>query len=42
MSAFEYILKEKSHVLNFKHSVLKEMKDFLRLFKDQEKLQIKC
>ena len=34
MSAFEYVLKEKSHIFDFEHSVLKEMKDFLKLFKD--------
>jgi hypothetical protein len=34
MSAFDYILKEKSHIFDFEHSVLDGLKDFLKLFKD--------
>jgi hypothetical protein len=34
MSAFDYVLKEKSHIFDFEHSVLDELKDFLKLFKD--------
>jgi len=34
MSAFDYVLKEKSHIFNFEHSVLDGLKDFLKLFKD--------
>jgi len=34
MSAFDYVLKEKSHIFNFEHSILKEIKNLLRLFKD--------
>jgi hypothetical protein len=34
MSAFDYILKEKSHIFNFEHSALDEIKAFLKLFKD--------
>jgi hypothetical protein len=34
MSAFDYVLKEKSHIFDFGHSVLDGLKDFLKLFKD--------
>ena len=34
MSAFDYILKEKSYIFDFEHSVLDGLKDFLKLFKD--------
>jgi hypothetical protein len=34
MSAFDYVLKEKSHIFDFAHPVLDGLKDFLKLFKD--------
>lgn len=34
MSAFDYVLKEKSHIFDFEHSVLDGLKEFLKLFKD--------
>jgi hypothetical protein len=34
MSGFNDVLKEKSHIFDFEHSVLDELKDFLKLFKD--------
>jgi hypothetical protein len=32
--AFDYVLKEKSHIFDFEDPVLNELKDFLKLFKD--------
>ena len=34
MSAFDYVLKEKSHIFDFEHPVLDGLKAFLKLFKD--------
>lgn len=34
MSALEYVLREKSHILDFDHPILEAWKGFLRLFAD--------
>ncbi|MEB3312149.1 MAG: DUF3226 domain-containing protein [Snowella sp.] len=34
MSAFDYVLREKSHIFDFDSLLLDDLKDFLRLFKD--------
>jgi hypothetical protein len=34
MSGFDYVLKNKSHILDFENPILDDLKNFLRLFVD--------